>query len=205
MMDSRSRKWTITGIVSLVAVPAAMAVTGQAPAAHARTRPAAPVAQVSSSARTNMSYALYKARGGRITTGFDGYVHTPGRHEGIDFARRLNAPVHSLVNGKIIYIARGGTGRAGLSTISIYIAYLRKTVIYLHTAPLRTLRTGQSVRHGQVIAVESWHGVKDRPSAHTHVEMRPGWHKHAADSTHDDRLDNPNPGPFWNSLGYNVR
>ncbi len=43
--------------------------------------------QFSPSTRTNMSYALYKASGGGITCGFDGYTTTPGRHEGIDIAR----------------------------------------------------------------------------------------------------------------------
>ncbi|GAA2437724.1 hypothetical protein GCM10010191_60880 [Actinomadura vinacea] len=195
----------VAGIISLAAVPAAMALAGHASAALAQTAPAAHVASPSSSARTNMSYALYKARGGRITTGFDGYHSTPGRHEGIDIARSIGSDVHALVGGKIIYIARGRTGRSGLSTISIYNASLNKTVIYLHTAPRSSLRVGRTINRGQIIADESWHGVSRRSSAHTHVEMRLGRRTHAAKSVGDPRLDNPNPASFWNSQGYNVR
>jgi murein DD-endopeptidase MepM/ murein hydrolase activator NlpD len=161
--------------------------------------------QFSPSSRTNMSYGLYKASGGRITCGFDGYTSTPGRHEGIDIARGVGSDVRALVAGKIIYIARGHTGSSGLSTISVYNASLNKTVIYLHSAPRSALAVGQSISRGQVIADESWHGVSSSGSAHTHVEMRPGRQTHAAKSVNDPHLDNPNPTSFWNSQGYNVR
>ncbi|MGI5330312.1 peptidoglycan DD-metalloendopeptidase family protein [Actinomadura nitritigenes] len=204
MMGRNTRKRAGAGIVSLAAVPLVMALGGPAPAALARTAPAAPAAP-SSLVRANMSYALYQARGGRITCGFDGYTTTRGRHEGIDIARGVGSDVHALVSGKIIYVARGHTGRSGLSTISIYNASLRKTVIYLHSAPRSSLRVGQTVNRGQVIADESWNGVSSRSSAHTHVEMRLGSRTHAAKSVGDPHLDNPNPGRFWNSQGYNVR
>ncbi|GAA4235285.1 hypothetical protein GCM10022254_42230 [Actinomadura meridiana] len=155
--------------------------------------------------RTNLSYGLYKASGGRITCGFDGYTTTPGRHEGIDIARGVGSDVKALVSGTIIYIARGHTGSSGLSTISIYNASAKKTVIYLHSAPRSSLRVGQSISRGQVIADESWHGVSSASGAHTHVEMRPGKQTHAAKSVGDSHLDNPNPTSFWHSQGYNVR
>ncbi|WP_433229153.1 peptidase inhibitor family I36 protein [Actinomadura formosensis] len=161
--------------------------------------------QFAPSSRTNMSYGLYKASGGRITCGFDGYTTTPGRHEGIDIARGVGSDVRALVSGKIIYLARGYTGRAGLSTISIYNASLNKTVIYLHSAPRSSLRVGQQISRGQIIADESWHGVSSSSSAHTHVEMRLGRQTHAAKSVGDPHLDNPNPTSFWQSQGYNVR
>ncbi|GLW65197.1 hypothetical protein Arub01_34410 [Actinomadura rubrobrunea] len=157
------------------------------------------------SSRVNMSYALYKASGGRVTCGFDGYTSTPGRHEGIDIARSIGSDVHALVAGEIIYIARGSTGGGGLSTISIYNSSLNKTVIYLHTAPLSSLRVGQKIKRGQVIADESWRGISSKSAAHTHVEMRPGRQTHAAKSVNDPHLDNPNPTSFWHSQGYNVR
>ncbi|MQY05879.1 M23 family metallopeptidase [Actinomadura macrotermitis] len=159
----------------------------------------------SAAVRTNMSSALYVGGGGRITCGFDGYSSTPGRHEGIDIARRIGADVRALTAGRLIYVARGYTGRAGLSTIAVYNAALNKTVIYLHTAPRSSLRVGQTIRRGQVIADESWHGVSSSRSAHTHVEMRLGRQTHAAKSVGDPHLDNPNPTRFWNSQGYNVR
>ncbi|MEQ4721934.1 peptidase inhibitor family I36 protein [Nonomuraea sp. B19D2] len=158
----------------------------------------------SSSARSNMSFSLYTASG-RITCGFDGYTSTSGRHEGIDIARGVGANVHALVAGQVINVARGYTGRAGLSTIAIYNATLNKTVIYLHSAPLSSLRVGQQVRRGQVIATESWRGVSSRSSAHTHVEMRPGRYTRAAKSVGDPHLDNPNPTSFWTSQGYSIR
>ncbi|MBE1531162.1 peptidase inhibitor family I36 protein [Actinomadura algeriensis] len=161
--------------------------------------------QFSPSSRTNMSYGLYKASGGRITCGFDGYTTTPGRHEGIDIARGVGSDVRALTSGKIIYIARGHTGSGGLSTISVYNSSLNKTVIYLHSSPRSSLAVGQSISRGQIIADESWRGVSSSSSAHTHVEMRPGRQTHAAKSVNDPHLDNPNPTSFWRSQGYNVR
>ncbi|WP_433330702.1 peptidase inhibitor family I36 protein [Spirillospora sp. CA-294931] len=161
--------------------------------------------QFSPSSRKNMSFSLYTISGGRITCGFDGYTSTPGRHEGIDIARGVGSDVHALVSGKVIYIARGATGSGGLSTISIYNASLNKTVIYLHSAPASSLRVGQQINKGQVIADESWRGVSSSSAAHTHVEMRPGRQTHAAKSVGDPHLQNPNPTKFWQSQGYNVR
>ncbi|TYB42993.1 peptidase inhibitor family I36 protein [Actinomadura chibensis] len=161
--------------------------------------------QFSPASRTNLSYGLYQASGGRITCGFDGYTSTPGRHEGIDIARGIGSDVRALVSGKIIYIARGATGSSGLSTISVYNASANKTVIYLHTAPRSSLAVGQTISRGQIIADESWHGVSSSSGAHTHVEMRLGRQTHAAKSVNDPHLDNPNPTSFWQSQGYNVR
>jgi murein DD-endopeptidase MepM/ murein hydrolase activator NlpD len=154
--------------------------------------------------RGEMSFSLYAARG-KITCGFDRYTTTPGRHEGIDLARSVGANVRSLVDGQIINVQHGRTGSGGLSTISIYVASANKTVIYLHAKPASSLRVGQQVRRGQVIATESWHGVGSPSSAHTHVEMRPGRQLRAAKSVGDRHLENPNPTPFWNSQGYQVR
>ncbi|MEV0588643.1 peptidase inhibitor family I36 protein [Nonomuraea sp. NPDC050310] len=158
----------------------------------------------SSSARTNMSFSLYTAAG-RISCGFDGYTSTPGRHEGIDIVRGVGSSVHALVGGELINLQHGATGRAGLSTISIYNASLDKTIIYLHSAPLTSLRVGQQIARGQTIATESWRGVSTKASAHTHVEMRPGRQLRAAKSVGDSHLQNPNPTAFWNSQGYHVR
>ncbi|MFD0901574.1 peptidase inhibitor family I36 protein [Actinomadura sediminis] len=161
--------------------------------------------QFSPSSRTNMSYALYKASGGRLTAAFDGYESTPGRHEGIDFARGVGSDVHALVSGKVIYVARGATGSGGLSTISVYNASLNKSIIYLHTAPRSGVSVGDTISRGEIIADESWRGVSSSSAAHTHVEMRPGRRTHAAKSVGDPVLDNPNPNAFWRSQGYNVR
>ncbi|MEV4074220.1 peptidase inhibitor family I36 protein [Nonomuraea fuscirosea] len=157
-----------------------------------------------SGSRKAMSTSLYSASG-TITCGFDGYKNTAGRHEGIDIARGVGANVYALTAGQLINVARGSTGRSGLSTIAVYNSSLNKTVIYLHSAPLSSLRVGQTIRKGQVIAKESWHGVSSKGAAHTHVEMRPGRQTRAAKSVGDSRLENPNPTSFWNSQGYSVR
>jgi Peptidase inhibitor family I36/Peptidase family M23 len=154
---------------------------------------------------TNLSYSLYTLSGGRITAGFDGYVNTPGRHEGIDIARGVGSPVRALVSGQVVNIVRGATGSGGLSTIAIYNATYDKTIVYLHSAPLSGLSTGQTVSKGQQIATESWRGVSSSSAAHTHVEMRLGRRTLAARSVNDPVLENPNPTTFWNARGYAVR
>ena len=154
---------------------------------------------------TNLSYSLYKLSGGRITCGFDGYVNTPGRHEGIDIARGVGSPVRALVAGRVINVVRGANGSAGLSTISIYNAKYDKTIIYLHSAPLSSLSVGQNISRDEQIATEAWRGVSSRSGAHTHVEMRLGRRTLAAKSVNDPVLDNPNPTSFWRARGYNVR
>ncbi|WP_327048967.1 M23 family metallopeptidase [Microbispora sp. NBC_01189] len=159
----------------------------------------------SSPVRVNMSYALYNAAGGHISCGFDGYVHTSGRHEGIDITRSVGSDVHALVSGQIINVVHGRDGGSGLSTIAVYNASLDKTIIYLHSAPLSSLRVGRQISRGQVIANEAWHGVSSRRAAHTHVEMRRGRQTRAAKSVGDPTLSNPNPTSFWVSQGYNVR
>ncbi|MEW9527430.1 M23 family metallopeptidase, partial [Microbispora sp. NPDC049125] len=159
----------------------------------------------STSTRVNMSYALYKTGGGHISCGFDGYTTTRGRHEGIDIARSIGSDVHALVSGQIINVAFGHNGGSGLSTIAIYNASLNKTIIYLHSAPRSSLRVGQQISRGQIIADEAWHGVSSSGAAHTHVEMRPGRQRLAAKSVGDSTLSNPNPNSFWVSQGYNVR
>lgn len=146
--------------------------------------------------RTNMSTALYSGGGGSLTTGFDGYTRTPGKHEGIDFAKGSGARVNSLVDGQVIRVANDG-----IRTLAIYVPSADKTVIYLHTNP--TVREGATVRRGDQVAKEAANGAGG--SVHTHVEMRPGRQTYAAKSVRDWNLENPNPTSFWQSQGYNVR
>jgi murein DD-endopeptidase MepM/ murein hydrolase activator NlpD len=154
---------------------------------------------------TNLSYSLYQLSGGRITCGFDGYVNTPGRHEGIDIARGIGSPVRALVAGKVVNIVRGANGGSGLSTIAVYNATYDKTIVYLHSAPLSGLSIGQTVSRNQKIATEAWRGISSSSAAHTHVEMRLGRRTLAAKSVNDPHLDNPNPTAFWKARGYTVR
>ncbi|CCH69615.1 exported hypothetical protein [Phycicoccus elongatus Lp2] len=151
------------------------------------------------STKVDMSDALYVGGGGRLTTGFDGYVNTPGRHEGIDFAKASGAGVKALLGGTVTNVVEGGTS---LSTIAVYNATYDKTIIYLHTNPLDSVDTGDSISKGQQIATEASRGAS---ATHTHVEMRLGRRTLAAKSVNDPVLDNPNPNPFWEARGYNVR
>ena len=156
------------------------------------------------SGKENLTHGLYNLNGGTITCGFDGYVNTPGRHEGIDIARSIGSPVRALVPGEVINVVNGANGSGGLSTIAVYNAALDRTVIYLHTDPLSSVDVGDMVQRDQQIAVEAWHGVSSSSAAHTHVEMRLGRRTLAAKSVNDPTLDNPNPTSFWQARGYNV-
>lgn len=154
--------------------------------------PAEPPAH--SGEKQSMSQALYAGGGGDLECNFDKYENTPGRHEGIDFAKGAGSTVLSLVDGEVI---RSGGDRLG--TLAIYVPSADKTVIYLHAEP--TVGTGTQVRRGQPVATESTLATR---SVHTHVEVRDGRQTHAAKSVNDYRLDNANPTPFWESQGYSV-
>lgn len=151
----------------------------------------------------NLSDNLYKNSGAYISCGFDGYRNTSGRHEGIDFKYKLDAPIYSLTDGKVLRVASGSTGGSGLSTIAIYYAAADKTVIYLHAKPC--VSAGQNVSKGDKIGYESWRGISSESSSHTHVEVRNGKKEYAAKSVGDSTLDNSNPSSFWKSLGYTIK
>lgn len=158
-----------------------------------------------SSGNQAMSYALYRSSGGRLTCGFDGYVNTRGRHEGIDFKKGTGSGVYSLTDGVITRVTEGCRGSRGLSTIAIYSAATGKTVVYLHADPVNSLYVGQQISRGQLIAYEDWRGCSSASGAHTHVEVREGNRTAAAKSVNDYDLQNPNPTAFWNSQGYQVK
>lgn len=151
-----------------------------------------------------LSYGLYKNSRAYISCKFDGYTTTKGRHEGIDFVCYQNAPVYSLTNGTVVRVQKGSNGSRGLSTIAIYDNSTNKTVIYLHTNPL-SLKVGQNISKGQLIATQGWRGVSSSSGSHTHVEVRNGKQTSAAKSVNDYKLDNPNPNSYWNSKGYSIQ
>ncbi|WP_026911923.1 peptidoglycan DD-metalloendopeptidase family protein [Patulibacter minatonensis] len=155
--------------------------------------------------KRTLSFGLYLKSGGKISCPFNGYSTTPGKHEGIDIARGLGSPVHALIEGKVTRISAGFEGRKGLSTIAIYNATYKKTIVYLHSAPSKRLKVDQTVKRGQQIATESWRGVSRKESRHTHVEMRPGYATSAAPSVGDPKLTNPDPTAFWKARGYEIK
>lgn len=149
------------------------------------------------SGNERLEHGVYNSDAGRITSYFDGYLNTSGRHEGIDFAKSSGSNVYSLLSGTVISKVEGST--SSLSTISIYNSSLNRSIIYLHTDPL--VSVGQNISKGQRIALED-----DRAggSPHTHVEMRVGRQTRASKSVGDPVLDNPNPTQFWMDRGYNI-
>lgn len=153
---------------------------------------------------TNTLYGI-NISGSCISCGFDGYVKTKGRHEGIDFTRSYGAKVYSLTDGVVTNVTYGYNGSNGLSTIAIYHSASNKTVIYLHSAPVSGLKKGQTITRGQLIATEAYRGVSSKSASHTHVEVRNNKQTHACKSVNDYTLENSNPAPFWTSLGYSVR
>ena len=150
-----------------------------------------------------LSEALYKSSGAYISCGYDGYVNTSGRHEGIDFKYKLDADIYSLTDGTVLRVAKGSTGSGGLSTIAIYNKDTDKTVVYLHAAP--SVQAGDKVHKGDKIGKESWRGISSKSSSHTHVEVRDGKQEYAAKSVGDPKLQNDNPSSFWKSLGYSIK
>ncbi len=110
-----------------------------------------------------------------------------------------------MTDGVVIRVTEGYNGSNGLSTIAIYSEATGKTVIYLHTNPKDSLRTGQTIAKGDLIATEAWRGCSKASDAHTHVEVRNGYCTSAAKSVKDYTLENENPTSFWNSQGYSVK
>lgn len=151
----------------------------------------------------DLSYALYHSSKAYVSCGFDGYVNTSGRHEGIDITYKTGEPVYALASGVVTAAKKGKTGRNGLSTLAIYNEDDNKTVVYLHMT-LGDISVGDKIQIGQKIGTQSWRGISSSNSAHTHVEVRNGKKTAAAKSVNDDKLDNSNPKDYWKSKGYTI-
>lgn len=144
-------------------------------------------------------YGVYHSAGARVTAWFDGYLNTPGRHEGIDVAYQSGADVFAVLGGTVTRVTEGSDATDALSTLAVYNATYDKTVVYLHLNPLG-FAVGQSISKGQKIGDEAARGA---PATHTHVEMRPG-RQTAATFSSDTTLVNPVPTQFWMDRGYNA-
>lgn len=136
---------------------------------------------------------LYGESGGKISCGFDGYTSTSGRHEGIDCVYSSGHSVYSILDGKVTSARQASNG---LTTIAIYNSSFDVTIIYLHTKSF-AVSTGETVTQGRKIALEGKNGAS---SAHTHVELRPGYQTSASKSTDDPVLNNPNPYPYYEEI-----
>lgn len=162
------------------------------------TNAAAQSTQTAGSSLTNALYGINSSKS-LITCGYDGYVNTKGKHEGIDFKLGSGKPVYSLVNGTITGLKRGSS--SSLSSVAIYDSTHNLTFVVLHSKPLSGLYVGQSISVGQQLATEDKRGAS---SVHTHIEIRPGKKTGAAKSVNDYTLENPNPTPLYQQLGYQV-
>lgn len=163
--------------------------------------------KVNTASKKTMTNALYKlnTQASKISCGFNGYVNTSGKHEGIDFNYQNGKSIYSLTDGIITNVVEGKVGRKGLSTIAIYDSSNNKTVIYLHSDPLNSLYIGKKINKGDKIGAESWRGCSTSGGGHTHVEVRSGKRTNAAKSVEDYTLDNSNPKSYWQSWGYEVK
>lgn len=144
-------------------------------------------------------HAVYESAGARVTAWFDGYLNTPGRHEGIDVAYQSGADVHAVLDGTVTRVTEGSDATDALSTLAVYNATYDRTVVYLHLDPLG-FTVGQSISKGQKVGDEAARGA---PSTHTHVELRPG-RQTAATFSSDTTLVNPVPTQFWAARGYSA-
>ena len=140
---------------------------------------------------------LYNGQsGGVVTCDFDGYVNTPGRHEGIDIARGAGSPIYSVMSGEIIGVNRGSDSGL-LSTIFVYDATRNKTVCYMHCAPRSDLYVGNRIAVGDSLGTEASRGAG---GAHTHIEVINGRSLYAMKSVNDYVLENEDPYPYWASV-----
>ena len=146
------------------------------------------------------------ASGVMISCDFDGYVNTPGRHEGIDVCRASGSSIYSLIDGEIIGLSRS----SGMSAIFIYDAANGKTVCYLHSNFDSSLSVGQRISQGTYLGTEGSNGAA---ASHTHVEvlngratsarlsvLRSSYPVGSSQYYQAVTLENDDPYPYWASV-----
>lgn len=151
-----------------------------------------------------ISQKLYQISDGKahVLSPFDdkSYPNYPNwRHEGIDYTYKSGAAVHALYSGEVVRVEEGNS--SSLSTIAIYNSKINKTIVYLHTDPINSLKVGQKINADQKIATEAGRG--SATGAHTHIEIRDGKRTAAAISK-DSKLLNTNTVSKWKNLGFDV-
>ena len=134
--------------------------------------------------RNRLLNTIFGRSGGRISCDFDGYVNTPGRHEGIDMVLYDGAEIHAIASG---IVTKAGGDR--INTVAIYDSANNKTVVYLHMGSVR-VSEGQQIGKGTVIGTQGSVGAS---ASHIHLEVRDGQRRAAAKSVNDWTLDNSNP------------
>lgn len=113
---------------------------------------------------------LSRPCGGPVTSPF-GYrihpiFHTKIYHAGVDFGVPSGTPIHSADSGIVIY---AGSGMRGYGNVVIIDHGGGLSTLYAHNSSL-TVRAGQSVSKGQVIARAGSTGYATGP--HCHFEVR---------------------------------
>ena len=152
------------------------------------------------STNVDMSDALYVGGGGRITCGFDGYVNTPGRHEGIDIAKASGSTVKALLSGTVTNVVEGAV--ACPPSRSTTRPSTRRSSTCTPTPTTASTPATRSAR-----AVDRRRGGPWCRQCVATPTSRCAWADKtlAAKSVDDPVLDNPNPNSFWQARGYNVR
>ena len=113
---------------------------------------------------------LSRPCGGPVTSPF-GYrihpiFHTKIYHAGVDFGVPSGTPIHAADSGIVIY---AGSGMRGYGNVVIIDHGGGLSTLYAHNSSL-TVRAGQSVSKGQVIARAGSTGYATGP--HCHFEVR---------------------------------
>ena len=113
---------------------------------------------------------LSRPCGGPVTSPF-GYrihpiFHTKIYHAGVDFGVPSGTPIHAADSGVVIY---AGSGMRGYGNVVIIDHGGGLSTLYAHNSSL-TVRAGQSVSKGQVIARAGSTGYATGP--HCHFEVR---------------------------------
>lgn len=159
-------------------------------------RPNYPSTSFSSSDRAMIQKALvqllYNGASGGVSCDFNGYVNTPGKHEGIDFASGMGREIYAVNTGKIVSIVYGNS--SSVSLINVYDEANNKTVCYMHCAPYSGLYIGQEINIGDYLGTEAARGTS---AAHTHLEVLNGLAYGAQKSVNDWNLVNDDPYPYW--------
>ena len=145
-------------------------------------------AMTNSEIRTQIISRLYKSAGGRMSCDYDGYTTTSGRHEGIDFVSSAGTPIYAVFSGKV---TGNGVSSTGVTVLAVYNSDYNVTIVYEHAN--FSVSVGTSVGVGTQLGVEASRGTQ---SAHTHFELRTGYHTGGA-SNRNSTLENPNPYPYY--------
>jgi len=102
---------------------------------------------------------------------FHPILHKWRMHDGIDYVNKMNTPIHSVADGKVIYKGwLGGYGRA------IKIRHSNGYItLYAHLHKYGKIRVGQWIKQGKVIGYMGNSGLSTGPHLHFGVMHNNKW------------------------------